>query len=119
MLDTVFIQGLVVDTIIGCYESEKHTKQRLRFDIEMAWDISRASESDSLADTLDYHAVTKRVERYLEENTVELVEVVAEDIATIIMKEFSVPGLRLRVAKPDALEQTVDVGVRISRGVEF
>ena len=36
MLDTVFIQGLVVDTIIGCYESEKHTKQRLCFDIEMA-----------------------------------------------------------------------------------
>lgn len=119
MLDTVFIQGLLVEAMIGCYEWEKEKAQTLRFDLEMAWDIKKAAASDQLADTLDYHAVAKRIDEYARTHTFELVEALAENIAALIMKEFSVPGLHLRLAKPDALENTIDVGVQISRGVKF
>jgi dihydroneopterin aldolase len=118
-VDTVFIQGLTVDALIGCYEWEKDKRQKIRFDIEMAWDIRKAGASDALAETLDYNAVATRVTQFAEENQFELVEALAENVASIITEEFAVPGLRLRLSKLEAIENTIDVGVKISRGVEF
>ena len=119
MFDTVFINGLVVETFIGCYDYEKEKTQSLRFDFEMAWDVKKAGDSDLLVDTLDYHAVVKRVERFCQENHFELVEALGEQLLATLMHEFSIPGVRLRLAKPEAIGNTVDVGIRISRGVEF
>jgi len=118
-MDTVFIRGLVVDAFVGVYDSEKLARQPLVFDIEMAWDIAKAGKTDSLEYTLDYDAVRKRIERFAEENQLGLVETFAEELSAMIMKEFSVPGLRMRVAKPEAIANTIDVGVCISRGLSF
>lgn len=118
-LDTVFIRGLTVDTIIGCHDWEKQKTQVVRFDIEMAWDLRNAGKSDRLGDTLDYSAVAERINEYCQSFQFELVEALADSVATLIMTEFSVPGLRLRVAKPEVMGNTIDVGVQISRGVDF
>ena len=40
----------------------------------------------------------------------------AEEIARIVLEEFSVPWLRLRVSKPGALRGSKDVGIIIERG---
>ncbi|MDA8899218.1 dihydroneopterin aldolase, partial [Porticoccaceae bacterium] len=45
-----------------------------------------------------------------------LVERMAEEVAAIVMNEFSVPWLRLRVSKPGALRGSKDVGILLERG---
>jgi dihydroneopterin aldolase len=40
----------------------------------------------------------------------------AEQVAAIVLAEFSVPWLRLRLAKPGAVACATDVGVLIERG---
>lgn len=118
-MDTVFIRGLEIDTIIGCYEHEKINKQRIVLDLEMAWDIRTAASTDDLSLTLDYNAVRLEIERLCEEKQFELVESLVECVATMIMKQFKVEGLRIRLAKPEAIENTRDVGVMIARGIAF
>ena len=118
-MDTVFIRGLEIDCVIGVYEHEKIATQRIVFDLELAWDCKSACESDSLDDTLDYNAVCKRIERLCAETRFELVEALAEAVARCLMVEFDVPGLRLRLAKPQAIANTRDVGVLIHRGTAF
>ncbi|MDH5737106.1 MAG: dihydroneopterin aldolase [Gammaproteobacteria bacterium] len=116
MTDTVFITGLSVDTVIGVYDWERTIRQKVVLDLEMAWDIQRAAQTDNIEDTLDYKAVSKRLIEYIESSSFFLVESLAEKSAEIILKEFNVSHVRLKLSKPGALSSARDVGVIIERG---
>lgn len=117
-MDLLFIRELRVETIIGVFEWEKRNRQTLIIDVEMAVDISKAVETDSLQDTVDYKAVADRLTAYMESNHFNLVESLAEGLAALLQKEFGVRWLRLRIAKPGPLENARDVGVVIERGTK-
>ena len=114
-MDIVYIRELKIDTIIGIYDWERQVKQTVSLDIEMATDIRKAALSDSIEDTLDYKAVSKRLISFISESEFQLVETMAEQCADIVLNEFSVPWLRLRLSKPGAVRGAKDVGVLIER----
>lgn len=115
-MDTVFIRGLQVDTVIGIFEWERRIRQRVRIDLEMSADIARAAATDSIDDALDYKAIGKRIIAFVGESEFLLVETLAEGVASIVRDEFGVAWLRLSVSKPGALRGADDVGVTIERG---
>jgi dihydroneopterin aldolase len=115
-MDTVFINDLRIETIIGIYDWERKVKQTISLDLEMGTDIRRAAETDVIEDTLNYKAVAKRLIAFVEDSEFQLVETLAEKIAAIVLSEFSVPWLRLTVHKPGAVRGSRDVGVVIERG---
>ncbi len=115
-MDIVFISDLRAEAIIGIFEWERNQKQVVSVDIEMAADIGKAAAQDSIEHTLNYKAVSKRVEQFITDSSFQLVETLAERLSEIILKEFPVPWLRLTVHKPGALSNSRDVGVRIERG---
>jgi len=115
-MDKVLIEGLEVRTVIGIYDWEREIRQTVRLDIEMAWDISQAAESDNIADTLDYKAVSKRLITFVESSSFGLIEKLAEQCAAIVLTEFSVPWLRLKMSKPGAVRGSENVAVLIERG---
>lgn len=115
-MDIVFIRELRIDTVIGVYDWERQVRQTLVFDLEMAFDISRAGRSDDVADTLDYSAVSQRLEAFVSGSSCQLVETVAERCAELVLREFPVSWLRLRLSKPGAVAAARDVGVFIERG---
>jgi len=115
-MDTIFIRELTVETVIGIYDWEREIKQSVSFDLEMASDVARAAISDSVDDTLNYKAVCKRVIEFVEASEFQLVETLAERVAQLIISEFDVPWLRVRVNKRGALRDAKDVGVIIERG---
>ncbi|NLS12339.1 dihydroneopterin aldolase [Vibrio sp. SM6] len=114
--DTVFIHQLEVITTIGVYEWEQGIKQKLVLDIEMAHDNRPAGLSDDVNDALDYAQVSQAIIAHIEQGRFLLVERVAEEIATLIMTQFSVPWVKIRLAKPGAVVQASAVGVVIERG---
>lgn len=116
-MDIVFITDLRAETIIGIFEWERNQKQVVSVDLEMAADISKAAARDSIEDTLNYKAVSKRVEQYITNSSFQLVETLAERLSEVVLNEFPVPWLRLTVHKPGALSNSRDVGVRIERGI--
>jgi dihydroneopterin aldolase len=115
-MDTVFINDLRIDTIIGIYDWERKVRQTISLDLEMGADIRRAAETDAIEDTLNYKAVAKRLLAFVEDSEFQLVETLAEKIAEIVLNEFSVPWVRLTVHKPGAVRGSRDVGVIIERG---
>jgi len=114
-MDHVFIEALEVQTIVGVYAWERDIRQVLVLDVEMAWDTREAALTDELAATVDYHGVVKRLTEFIEAGRFQLVETVAERCAEILMNEFHVPRVRLRVAKPGAIKTARAVGVVIER----
>lgn len=115
-MDKVFIEALEVDTVIGIYDWERKIRQTVRLDLEMSWDNKKPAISDQIEDALDYKGVAKRLISFIEESEFQLVETLAEQCAEIIITEFSVPGLKLRLHKPGAVRGSRSVGVEITRG---
>ena len=115
-MDRVFIENLNVETIIGIFDWEREIRQTVSIDLEMEFDIRKAAESDAIEDTLDYKSVSKRLIHFVEDSEFQLVEALAESCATIILEEFSVNWLRLKLGKPGAVRGSSAVGVIIERG---
>ena len=114
-MDIIYLHALKIDTVIGIFEWERRVKQAVILDLDMATDIRKAAASDKIADTLDYKAVSKRLIDYVGKNQFQLVETLAERVAEIILSEFDISWLRLRVNKKGAVRGAVDVGVIIER----
>lgn len=114
--DLVLIEGLEIRTVIGIYDWEREIRQTVRLDLEMAWDISQAAESDEIADALDYKSVSKRLIAFVEGSSFGLIEKLAEECAQIVLAEFDVPWLRLKMSKPGAVHGSDNVAVVIERG---
>ncbi len=60
-MDTVFIEDLRIETVIGIYDWERKIRQVVALDLEMAFDNRKPAASDRIEDTLDYKAVSKRL----------------------------------------------------------
>ncbi|MFP7722919.1 dihydroneopterin aldolase [Lysobacter sp. A3-1-A15] len=114
-MDHVFIEGLEIEALIGIYDWERRIRQPLVFDIEMAFDNRIPAASDAIADTLNYKAVSKRVIQYVSGSDCGLVETLAERVAAIILEEFGVQRVRLKLRKPGAVRGARAVGVVIER----
>ncbi len=117
-MDIVFIRELRIEAVIGIYAWERSVRQCVVLDLEMATDIRAAAQSGSVSDTLDYHAISTRLDSYVREQQFELLEMLAERCAELLMREFGVAWLRLRAAKPTAIAAAQAVGVVIERGVK-
>jgi len=113
--DTIFLSDLRVDTVIGIWDWERKIRQTISIDLEMGTDIARAAKSDAIEDTLNYKKVAKRIQQFVADSEFQLVETLAEHIAQIILAEFEVPWVRVRVNKPGAIRGARDVGVLIRR----
>lgn len=116
IMDIIYIRDLQIETIIGIYEWERRVKQIVSLDLEMGADIRKAAASDSIEDTINYKAVSKRLIEFVGGSSFFLVETLAERVAEIVLTEFRVPWLRLSVSKPGAVRGARDVGVIIERG---
>lgn len=115
-MDIIFLGGLQIETIIGIYDWERETKQTVILDIEMAFDIQKAAETDDIAHTLDYKAVSKRIISFVESHHFFLVEKLTVEIANVILNEFNVPWVKITLNKKGAIRGASDVGIIIERG---
>ncbi|MEQ1485849.1 dihydroneopterin aldolase [Methyloglobulus sp.] len=117
-MDIIFLGGLQIETIIGIYDWERETRQTVILDIEMAFDIQKAAETDDIEYTLDYKAVSKRIIAFVETSSFFLVEKLTVEIANVIRNEFDVPWVKITLNKKGAIRGASDVGIVIERGVK-
>ncbi|PKG85438.1 dihydroneopterin aldolase [Colwellia sp. 75C3] len=115
-MDKVFIKGLSIQTTIGFFQWEKEIKQTLVIDLAMGWDTASAAQNDELAKTLDYADISVAIERFANDNPVDLIETLAERLASYLMTQYHIPWLRLSIGKPGAVHNAQTVGVEIERG---
>lgn len=116
--DRIFLSSLTTECIVGIWDWERKVKQTVVIDLEMACDIRKAAASDDIADTIDYKKVSKRLLNFVSESHFQLVETLTEHIARIIVTEFAVPWVRVRLNKQGAIRNSRDVGIVIERRTE-
>jgi dihydroneopterin aldolase len=114
-MDIIFLHGLRIDCVIGIWDWERKIRQSVIIDLDMGFDIRRAAETDAIENTLNYKAVAKRLQDFVGSSQFQLVETMAEQIAAILLREFGLEWVRVRINKRGAVRGARDVGVIIER----
>ena len=84
---------------VGVPDEERANPQRLLLTVEMESDFSAAAQSDSIADTVDYFAVSQRLLAFGEGRSWKLIEKLAADIGDMILAEFKPQSVTVEVKK--------------------
>jgi dihydroneopterin aldolase len=119
MSDAVFISGLALHAYHGVMQHEAKVGQTFTLDLMLDIDLTEASRSDKLADTVGYDEVVAIATRAFCARRYRLVEAAAGAVAEAVLGRFpSVASVRVTVHKPHApiAATFADVGVSIVRG---
>lgn len=110
----VFVRDLEMQAVIGIYDHEKVTPQRLIINIDLS---VREAEgmADEISHVVSYEIIVKKVEQIISEGHVNLVETLCEKIAQSCLRDARVVAARVRVEKPDIIPHARSVGVEIER----
>ena len=84
---------------VGVPDAERAQPQRLLLTIEMESDFFDAAKSDSIADTIDYFAVSQQLLKFGDGKSWRLIEKLAADIADLILAEFKPQSVSVEVKK--------------------
>ena len=123
-LDQVCIEGLDVTCIVGCGAPERIKTQRIQIHITLYFDVSLCGRTDALEHTVNYAALSKRVEAVC---TVAQ-SFTLEHLCTLVAREClfgpaSGGGLaqrvRVRIEKPEALKRARWPAVELERSRAF
>lgn len=115
-MDRIFIEKLTVFAQIGVFDWEQQIRQKLEFDLEMAWDCAKAAQTDDVQYCLNYAEVSELVLDFVQSRPFLLIERVAYDVAELLQTRYQLTGLRLKLSKPKAVAQAQNVGIIIERG---
>lgn len=114
-MDKVIIEALQVEALVGIYQWEHEQPQPLIIDLVMSWDNRAAAASESITDALDYDQVSQAVIGLISSKPWQLIETVAERIAELVLTDFAVTQVQVKVAKPQAVKAARQVAVMIER----
>ncbi len=117
-MDKIIIKDLLVRGIIGLNPDERVNEQDILINIVMFTDIRQAAETENVKHLVSYSHVAKRIACHVKQSSDYLVEKLVTDIAHIILSEYDVERVRVRVEKPEAVSITRSVGVEIERTLE-
>lgn len=86
----------------GLFPEENKLGQRFTVDVEMSVDLKKAGQTDDMLDSVHYGHAFDLVKRIVEGEAKNLIESVAEDIATQLLAQFElINACKVRVIKPD------------------
>ena len=117
MSNKIFVKDLEIEAIIGVFDWEREVKQLIKISYEVEVDIKKAFKSDNLEDTFDYKTTSKKIIKFVEKSSFQLIEALAEKISKIIMQDERVLNLSLSVSKPGALREERQAWIQIEKGL--
>ena len=112
-LDVIRLNNMVFYAYHGVEPSERILGQRFEVDVEVYLDTRRAGITDEIADTVNYISIYQIVEEIVIGGEYHLIEAIAEAIARLILKRFSVEKTLVRVRKPHVPLPGITDGVEV------
>jgi dihydroneopterin aldolase len=103
--DSIIIEKLRVECVVGVLPRERHAEQPLEADVELELDLARAARSGRIVETADYDRVAHELAALLQFRRYRLLETAAEEAAAMLLAAHpAVRRVGLSLTKPQALE---------------
>jgi dihydroneopterin aldolase len=114
----VFVRDLELNANIGVYHREKGQLQPVRINLDLTVEETDGDIEDKLENVVDYGAVVEGIKAILAGGHLNLVETLAEKVATHCLADKRVKVARVRIEKLKVLAEAQSVGVEIEREAE-
>ncbi|MDF2635802.1 MAG: dihydroneopterin aldolase [Pelosinus sp.] len=100
MNNTILLENMVFYGFHGVYEYEREQGQRFYVDAKIHADLSLASKTDKLTDTIDYTMVYSQIKEVMETQRFHLLEAVGGHIAELILETTIATAVTITIRKP-------------------
>jgi dihydroneopterin aldolase len=110
--DKIFVKDYVKDANIGVYAEEKGVTQQIRLTVDAFLAPGVVSTVDEMVEVPSYTDIIDTIDHIIGRGHINLVETLAEEIATMLLRDQRIGGVRVLVEK---LERGPVRGVEISR----
>ncbi len=122
-MDRITLSSMRYEGLIGASEEERIFPQMLEVDLEVEVDLTTASVSDALIDSVDYGLLVMLTERIVEGSTYTLLEGLAGAIASAALEVSpSIEAVTVRIRKlavpMDVSMDHAQVEIRRERGTD-
>ena len=115
-VDAIIIEGLKVETVVGCFNWERQIIQPLMLDMIIQTDLEQASNSDDLDDTLNYAEICEIAAKVIQDAKPELIEHAAKLVINALFSTFhAIESINITIRKPAIIAQANSVGIRLER----
>ena len=111
----VFVRDLELACNIGVHAFEKGRTQRVRVNVDLGVSENEPAINDRLENVVCYEDVVTRIRAIVADGHINLVETLAERIASVCLQDPQCRSARVRVEKLDVFADAASVGVEIER----
>ena len=115
----ISIRKLILQTVIGCYRSEKDVLQPLWIDLDLVTDVTRVSETDDLSEALDYASVIEQIRALEGTHGCELLEAFSRKVVDVLRQFDAIQSFVLTIKKPNSISDCDYVSLTIRGDSEF
>lgn len=115
-MDSIIIEGLKVDTVVGCFDWERQIIQPLMLDLMIQTSLAQAAQSDELEDTLNYAEICEISAKVIQEAAPKLIEHAANLVLNALFSTFpTIESIKITIRKPAIIAEAQSVGIRLER----
>ncbi|MCJ8162290.1 dihydroneopterin aldolase [Acinetobacter zhairhuonensis] len=115
-MDAIVIEGLKVNTVVGCFNWERQIIQPLMLDLTISTSLEAAASSDDLEDTLNYAEICSISAEVIQKAQPKLIEHAAKLVLNALFATFpAIESIKIIIRKPAIIAEANSVGIRIER----
>ena len=115
-MDAIIIEGLKVETVVGCFAWERQIQQPLMLDLIIATNLSQAAASDELQNTLNYAEICSISAQVIQQAAPKLIEHAAQLVVNALFTTFiAIESISITIRKPAIIPEANSVGIRLER----
>ena len=108
-MDKLILKGIRFHGHHGVPEAERQVGGHYEVDATLGCTLVKSGETDALPDTVNYAEVVSRIVDIGTQQSFQLIEALAEKIASVILEQFAVEEIHLTVKKlHPPIEQPID-----------
>jgi 7,8-dihydroneopterin aldolase/epimerase/oxygenase len=110
---TVLIKNFFIHEIIGIHKHEKINKQKIIFNIVIDVNQNTLPDENNLLSIVDYEKITDKLKNLAKNKSYNFLESLAEDSFKEIFEDKRINSVKIKIEKPDAIENASSVGVEV------
>ena len=110
---SVLIKDFIINEVIGIHKHEKINKQKIIFNIVINIDQNTIPDENNILSIIDYEKITNKLENLAKYKNYNFLESLAEDSFKEIFEDNRINSIKIKIEKPDAIENAKSVGVEV------
>lgn len=115
-MDSIIVEGLKVNTVVGCFNWERQIVQPLMLDLVINTSLIQAAHSDQLEDTLNYAEICEISAKIIQAAAPKLIEHAANLVLDALFSTFpTIESIKITIRKPAIIAEAQSVGIRLER----